>query len=98
MKEKKITEKQPLIEGSFHPDEANEIIRSLFNYKIQFHTVTALSIWVRTGQDPQYHHKRKSELAQSLKEVLKVIEQAKESGKLLRIASNVQVTITNTPI
>ena len=95
MKEKKVTEKQPLIEGCFHPDEANEIIRSLFNYKIQFHAVTALSIWVRTGQDPKYHHKRKEELGQSLRTILQVIEQAKEEGKFLRIVSNVQVTLTD---
>jgi hypothetical protein len=95
MKEKKVTEKQSLIEGNFHPDEASEIIRSLFNYKIQFHAVTALSIWVRTGQDPQYHHKRKEELGQSLRQILKVIEQAKEEGKYLRITSNVQITPTD---
>ena len=38
-----------LIEGNFNPDEAKEVLLSLFNHKIQFHEAKNFSSEIRFG-------------------------------------------------
>ncbi|MBC7486157.1 MAG: hypothetical protein H7282_05345 [Cytophagaceae bacterium] len=97
MGDKKTIEKQPLIKGCFHPDEAREIISSLFYNKMQFHSISSLSIRERTGGDTSFHEQRIIELTKSLNEIFSVINLAKTNEDYLNISSDIHVSLTEKP-
>lgn len=61
---KKMTE--PLIKGTFTPDEAREILNTLFRSKIHMHGVSTFSSLIREGAEAPGHNERMEELKASI--------------------------------
>lgn len=65
--------KQNLVTGEFTKKDAIEVIKKLYNSKIQFHTIQDFSC-VERGLDPKKHRDKIKELTKSLKSILEFIE------------------------
>ena len=90
-------EQQPLIKGCFLPQDAKDILGSLFQSKMQFHSMSAFSIRERTGGDVSFHEQRIVELAKSLDQILAMIHLAKSEGLYLTISCDVKISLTENP-
>lgn len=93
MEEKKTIENQPLIKGCFRSDEAREIVSSLFHSKMQYHSISMLSIRERTGGDTSFHSNRISDLSISLDRIMAFINYAKQNEYELDIECDVIIKI-----
>tara|TARA_R110002072_G_scaffold151503_3_gene300878 strand:+ start:7796 stop:8068 length:273 start_codon:yes stop_codon:yes gene_type:complete len=84
-------EKLKLIEGKFNSEEAKEILLSLINSKIQFHTINEFSLQERTGESKSASTERIKELLETKKLILSIIEKSKKENLLLDIHSTLNI-------
>lgn len=91
----KNSEDLKLIDGTFLPAEAKEILSSIFSSKIQFHTTKNFSSQVRFGQDDAISAVRIPELNQSLEDVFEIIRQAEKNNQSIRIHADVKLTLND---
>jgi hypothetical protein len=84
-----------LIDGEFNPSEANSILFTLVNSKINFHQMQSFGITVRTSGDTSFHQKRIKELAQTNVDIRKVIDYATENHLQLRINGTIEINFIN---
>jgi hypothetical protein len=80
-----------LIEGEFSTEEAREIILSLIQYKIQFHSIKILSNEERFGTKDTHSMERLSELRETLKDIKTSMDAI--GDKKLVIRSNITIEI-----
>jgi hypothetical protein len=92
MKEK---DKFKLIDGVFKKEEAQTILGSLFDYKINFHNKEILSTQERNGSPHPHSESRIQELKMS-KENLKQFLAKLEEDTQLKIESNIEIKIIKT--
>lgn len=79
------THKHKLIDGTFSPSDARQILLSLVKSKMDFHNIEKLSNEVRLGRDTANTEHRLAEL-KKLGETLKLLcESAAENGSQMRI-------------
>lgn len=71
--------KEALIKGVFSPEQAKQIICTLFGSKIQMHSDSAFSNWVKKGSRSAEDSSRRKELSESLHRLVKALETIKES-------------------
>ena len=86
-------EKQSLIKGSFEPDDAKELLSNLFRNKINYHTISAFGINIRTGQESPRDRTRIEELKYSLDYLINIIEAAKRDNMQLVINCDVKIKL-----
>ena len=86
-----------LIDGEFSSPEARNILFALINSKINFHSTESFGITVRTSGDTSFHDRRIKELAQTGKDILKLIDYATENNLRLKIHSLIEIQLVNEP-
>ncbi|MEM9361597.1 MAG: hypothetical protein AAGA43_03130 [Bacteroidota bacterium] len=82
-----------LVEGIFDPSESAEVLLSLLNYKIKFHTVQLLNLQEHESKDLEKSRKRIEELKIAKKQVTDLVVNARNEG----LALDIQSTITIVP-
>lgn len=70
----KTTHKEALIKGIFTPEQAREVLTTLFRSKIQMHTLSSFSTYVKTGKESGVDNTRKQELIGSLERLVKSLQ------------------------
>lgn len=80
-----------LVEGVFEPAESAEVLLSLLNYKIKFHTVQLLNLKETQNSDPENSQKRIEELKAAKQEVTDLVVNARNKGMVLEIHSRVKI-------
>jgi ribosomal protein L22 len=90
----KNTKVLKLIEGSFSPDEAREILMNVFSSKIQFNKMKNFSSEERFGKEDITALKRIPELKKSMDIISKLIEEAKQNNETIQIISEVKITLS----
>lgn len=87
-------QKVKLVDGTFTPVQASDIVSSLIEKKINFHKVENLQNWERNhNSDPQPIIDRINELEKAKKEVKAFIREMKNSGKSLKIEGELKISI-----
>ena len=83
-----------LIEGVFTPQDAKEVLISLYSSKLNFHEMKNFSSNERLGKNDETSTKRIPELKKSILDITEIIENAvKKKRKLILTAVvNIQVT------
>ncbi|NQZ44234.1 MAG: hypothetical protein HRT65_07985 [Flavobacteriaceae bacterium] len=80
-----------LIEGTFLPAEAADILLSLLNDKIKFHTVRLLNHQDTDYEDPLGSASRLEALRESKKSITELVVRAKNKGERLKIHSTITI-------
>ena len=87
------TQPYKLLEGTFSPDEARQILLSLVKSKIDFHNMAKLSNEERFGQDTAPSERRLAELRQ-LQETLKTVcQSAADTGQRVQVNGWIELTL-----
>lgn len=84
-----------LIDGEFDPSEAWNILFTLVNSKINFHSMESFGIAIRTSGDTSFHEKRIKELMQTNKDIKKLMDFATEKKLRLKINAAIEVELVN---
>lgn len=71
--------KEALIKGVFSPEQAKEVLTTLFRSKIQMHSLSSFSAMIRTGKDSTTDNSRKQELSESLDRLMTSIKNNADS-------------------
>lgn len=82
-----------LIDGTFEPDEANNILFNLVNTKINFHAMEAFGISIRTSGDTSFHEKRIKELTSMHHDLKLLMEQAQAQGLHVQLSGVITVSL-----
>ncbi len=86
--------KVQLIEGVFEPSESADVLLSLLNYKIKFHTVQLLNLQKKEQEkDLEKSRKRIEELKIAKKKVTDLVIDAQCKGLSLDIHSIISITL-----
>lgn len=83
-----------LINGSFSPDAARQVLMSLINHKINFQQLNNWSHRERFGEDNPAAVKRVEELTQTRADIAQLIEDSSALGLKLRIHSNIEIEMS----
>lgn len=86
-----------LIDGQFSPEDAREILMSLFTKKLQFHEMNNLSSKERFGKEDPMASIRIPELKESLEKINEIIKNAEREKEILEIKSTVNIHFVNRP-
>ena len=84
-----------LVEGEFTPVEAADVLLSLINYKIKFHSVQILNLKGMENEAIKKSEKRISELKKAKKNVTQLILKARKKGEKIEVNSIISITTKN---
>jgi len=84
-----------LIDGVFDPSEARSILFALINSKINFHQMESFGITVRSSGDTSFHENRIKQLAQTNRDIKKVMDYATENNLRLKINGTIEIKLIN---
>lgn len=62
--------KEPLIKGVFTPEQANEVLSALFRKKIQMHSLSSFSNYIKKGKESRIENSRQQQLTESLERLV----------------------------
>jgi hypothetical protein len=82
------------ISGNFPPDEAIDLLNSVFTGKIEFHRTRNLSAKERTGLPHPLSEERIRKLAKDRKELTDMIRSASGTCQEIRIESEIHIIIS----
>jgi hypothetical protein len=82
-----------LIDGTYHPDEANILLTDLVQSKIKFHSQDAFSKRIRFNMDPSNSQKRIEELKQMQAAINMLLKEASNNGMSLQIRGTVELIL-----
>lgn len=86
------THRHQLVDGTFTPAEAAQVLLSLVKSKIDFHTLEKASNEERFGRDTAHSERRLEELRR-LQETLRLAcQDAAEAGQQLRVSGVIEIT------
>lgn len=91
MENKELTFK--LIDGEFSAEEAQKILMSLINYKIDFHNLVAFSNHIRFNGDVNGSKKRIEELTKTREEIAEITKKANLEGYYFAIKSTISLEL-----
>jgi len=91
----KCLDKIQLIEGTFNPIEAADVLLSLVTYKIKFHNLQLLNLSSNHEVARKQSEKRIAELKEAKNKITQIIMEARNSGALLEITSDIDIRIKN---
>ena len=83
-----------LIDGTFNPTDAQELLLNVFSTKIQFHNLKNFSAKERFGKEDKASSLRISQLRTDIEKVLAIIADAKVNNKILHISSVIQISMS----
>ncbi|MDC6365444.1 MULTISPECIES: hypothetical protein [Flavobacteriaceae] len=83
-----------LIEGVFSPSEAADVLLSLLNDKIKFHSVQLLHLNDSNHIDISNSKNRIQELKSAKEKITNIILNARDQGSNLKIHSTIEITET----
>ncbi len=93
---KKEMQKVKLVDGTFTPIQASDVVSSLIDKKINFHKVENLQNWERDhSSDPQPIIDRINELEVAKSEAKAFIKEMKNSGKNIKIEGELKISIVD---
>lgn len=92
----KYLEEFQLIEGSFNPIEAADVLLSLVAYKIKFHNLQLLNLDGKNDASKEQSEKRITELKEAKSRITQIIMDARNSGTTLEISSNITIKPVST--
>ncbi len=84
-----------LIDGKFSPQEARELLVSLFSSKLNFHQMKNFSSQERLGKDDALAVKKIPILKKNIELLIKIIEEAEVTNQQLQIKSVVEISFDN---
>ena len=84
-----------LIDGQFDPSDAQTILLTLINNKIQFHKLESFGITVRSSGDVSMHEKRIKELSEVNENVKKILKYAIENNLKIKANSTIEIELVN---
>lgn len=96
MENKKINLK--LIDREFSAEEAQKILMSLINNKIDFHNLFAFSNYIRFNNDVNGSKKRIEELTKTRDEVTVITQMANQEGYHFNIKSTIQLELVKSDV
>ncbi len=80
-----------LIEGTFSPEDAREVLMNAYTSKINFHNLKNLTSFEMVGKEDELAVKRITELKSVLSQVRELIAEAKEKDMKLVIHSTISI-------
>lgn len=80
-----------LIEGTFTPDEAKDILMSLVYNKIQFYKRKNFSLQIRKGNNDEYSLNKKNELDKIRQQILDQIDNIVKKNQSIEILCSVDI-------
>lgn len=80
-----------LIEGTFTPDEAKDILMSLVYNKIQFYKRKNFSLQIRKGNNDEYSLNKKNELEKIRQQILDQIDNIVKKNQSIEILCSVDI-------
>ncbi len=87
-------QKIKLLEGTFNPSEATDILNTFIDKKINFHKLQRLSVIEQNCDDETPHlYSRIDELMNAKESIKEIIMEAKKEGWDLRIESDIHITL-----
>lgn len=89
--EVELTDAFLLIEGLFPPAEAADVLLSLLNDKIKFHTVQLLNLKDMGQSDFLNSEERIKQLREAKNKITDIILDARNEGKALKIHSTIEI-------
>ncbi|GEM_PF-190780 len=81
------------IEGTFQPQDAKEILMTLVNDKINFHTKRNFSAMERFNVEDELSQKRLPELVKIRETVSNIMKEAAEKNKIVKVHSMIHITL-----
>ncbi len=84
-----------LINGTFSPNEAKELLLNLYTYKINFHELKNFSSNERLNKDDELIFEKISKLKQSKQIVMDIIQEAIDKNQELIITSTISIEFKN---
>lgn len=81
-----------LIDGTFTPDQAQEVLLSLIDSKIQFHQLNNFSSEIKYGKKDQHSIDRVQELKTLKKQIIDIIALAESENKKLNVSSMLNIS------
>jgi len=82
-----------LIEGIFHPLEAQKLLMEMINTKINFHNLDAFSNHIRFNTSISNSKSRVNELNETAEKIKSLIQYAQANNLELEIKSNISITL-----
>ncbi|QYJ68900.1 hypothetical protein [Flavobacterium litorale] len=89
------TEILKLIDGTFNPTDASQVILGLINHKINFHGLDAFSNEIRNRDDDGHAAERVTELTLEKARMQRIAQKANESGKRIKISCDIHVSVVD---
>lgn len=83
-----------LVQGVFSPVEAADVLLSLINDKIKFHTVQALNLQKGNQEDTSHSEERIKELKEAKNMVKDLVVKAHKEGMKIEISSPIKISLT----
>lgn len=87
-----------LVKGTFSPSDAADVLLTLINDKIKFHSIQILNLHEASDQDISYSEERIKALKTAKKEITEMVVHARNKGLVLEINSNIDVQLRPQPI
>ncbi|WP_445453835.1 hypothetical protein [Flavobacterium sp. 25HG05S-40] len=84
-----------LIESTFTPDDANNLLSTMITNKVNYHKIDDFSNHIRYDRDSGHSRKRINELLQTKEELTEFIRTAKLKGVNLIVQSRVYLEYAN---
>jgi hypothetical protein len=84
-----------LVEGTYTPAEAADILFSLIGDKIKFHNLQILSLQERFGIDSSHSEQRIKELKKAKLQAKDLILQARDAGYTIQIEGDIKIKFLN---
>ena len=84
-----------LIDGQFQPNDAMNLLMSLFNSKIEYHQLESFSNQMRSGSDVSSSQNRIQSLTYSVESIKELLKEADLNGKQLKIEGLIQITFAD---
>lgn len=84
-----------LIDGLFTPEEANNVLLTLVQNKINFHNLEIFRMEERDGTLSSPSKKRLEALKEMNEKLIQIIQYAEKNQKKLKVFSSIDIEITN---
>lgn len=82
-----------LMQGTFTPSEAKDIVHSVFMEKISFHALRSFQMEEKKGEPDKPSLKRIKDLKKNLSRLEKVLDQAHKKKEMVTLFSEVEIQL-----
>lgn len=82
-----------LIDGTFTAEDADRILTTLLNYKIDYHNREDFSNHIRFNKDIEHSKKRIQELTETKEQIKNLIQDSKSEDIKFVIKSNISIEL-----